>query len=72
MQPISVVDGEPLPACPGELTKADEAWKKLEPSLGELEQKLGQATDATKAKAQDLLKRFAELRDRVKKQPAKK
>ena len=51
---------------------AQEAWNRLEPSLGELEQKLGQATDATRAKAQDLLKRFAELRDRVKNQPAKK
>ena len=51
---------------------AQEAWNKLEPSLGELEQKLGQVTDATKAKAQELLKRFGELRDRVKKQPAKK
>ena len=44
---------------------AQEAWNKLEPSLGELEQKLGQVTDATKARAQDLLKRFGELRDRV-------
>lgn len=51
---------------------AQEAWKKLEPSLGELEQKLGQVNEATKSKAQELLKRFGELRDRVKKQPAKK
>ena len=34
---------------------AQEAWKKLEPSLGDLEQKLNQVTDATKAAAQDLL-----------------
>jgi hypothetical protein len=46
--------------------EAKDAWNKLEPSLGELEQKMGQVTDATKAKAQDLLKRFSELRDRVK------
>ena len=52
--------------------EAREAWKKLEPSLGELEQKMTQATEATKSKAQDLLKRFAELRDRVKKSPTKK
>jgi DNA-directed RNA polymerase alpha subunit len=51
---------------------AQEAWKKLEPSLGELEQKMGQVNEATKSKAQELLKRFGELRDRVKKQPAKK
>ena len=51
---------------------AQEAWKKLEPSLGELEQKMGQVTDATKAKAQELLKRFGELRERVKQQTAKK
>jgi hypothetical protein len=51
---------------------AQEAWKKLEPSLGELEQKMGQVNDATKAKAQELLKRFGELRDRVKKQTPKK
>ena len=51
---------------------AQEAWKKLEPSLGELEQKMGEVTEATKAKAQELLKRFGELRERVKKQPAKK
>jgi chromosome segregation ATPase len=51
---------------------AQEAWKRLEPSLGDLEQKMGQVTDATKAKAQELLKRFNELRERVKKQPAKK
>ena len=51
---------------------AQDAWNKLEPSLGELEQKMGQITDATKGKAQELLKRFSELRDRVKKQPAKK
>jgi hypothetical protein len=51
---------------------AQEAWKKLEPSLGDLEQKLGQVNEATKSKAQELLKRFGELRDRVKKQPAKK
>lgn len=51
---------------------AQEAWKKLEPSLAELEQKMGEVTEATKAKAQELLKRFGELRERVKKQPAKK
>ena len=51
---------------------AQEAWKKLEPSLGDLEQKLGQVNEATKSKAQELLKRFGELRDRVKKQTAKK
>ena len=51
---------------------AQEAWKKLEPSLGDLEQKLNQVTDATKAAAQDLLKRFNELRDRLKKQTPKK
>ena len=51
---------------------AQEAWKKLEPSLGELEQKMGQVTDATKAKAQELLKRFGELRDRVRQQAPKK
>jgi argonaute-like protein implicated in RNA metabolism and viral defense len=46
---------------------AQEAWQKLEPSLGELEEKMGQVTDATKLKAQDLLKRFNELREKVKK-----
>ncbi len=45
---------------------AKDAWKKLEPSLAELEQKMGQVTDASRAKAQELLKRFAELRDRLK------
>ena len=50
---------------------AQDAWQKLEPSLGDLEQKMSQVTDATKGKAQELLKRFAELRDRVK-QSAKK
>jgi hypothetical protein len=50
---------------------AQEAWKKLEPSLGELEQKMGQVTEATKSKAQELLKRVSELRDRVKQQTAK-
>jgi uncharacterized membrane protein YukC len=49
-----------------------EAWKKLEPSLGDLEQKMGQVTEATKAKAQELLKRFGEMRDRLNKQPPKK
>ena len=49
-----------------------EAWRKLEPSLGELEQKMGQVTDATKAKAQELLKRFTDMRERLKKQPPKK
>ena len=51
---------------------AQEAWRKLEPSLGDLEQKMGQVTDATKAKAQELLKRFNEMRDRLKKQPGRK
>lgn len=45
---------------------AQDAWKKLEPGLGELEQKMTQVTEATKSKAQEMLKRFAELRDRVK------
>ena len=49
-----------------------EAWKKLEPGLGDLEQKVTQVSDATKAKAQELLKRFSEVRDRLKKEPAKK
>ena len=51
---------------------AEEAWRNLEPGLSDLEQKMGQVTEATKAKAQDLLKRFGELRERVKKQPPKK
>jgi DNA-directed RNA polymerase alpha subunit len=51
---------------------AQEAWRKLEPSLGDLEQKMGQVTDATKAKAQELLKRFNEMRDRLKKEPGKR
>jgi len=51
---------------------AQEAWRKLEPSLRDLEQKMDQVTDATKAKAQELLKRFNEMRDRLKNQPAKK
>jgi hypothetical protein len=51
---------------------AQDAWNRLEPSLGELEQKMGQVSDATKAKAQELLKRFSELREKVKKQPGKK
>jgi hypothetical protein len=46
--------------------EAKEAWRKLEPSLGEIEQKMGQVTEATRTKAQELLKRFTELRDRVK------
>jgi len=50
---------------------AQEAFKKLEPSLGELEQKMGQVSDATKAKAQELLKRFGEMRDRMKQQAKK-
>jgi argonaute-like protein implicated in RNA metabolism and viral defense len=52
--------------------EAQEAWKKLEPSLGDLEQKMGQVTEATKAKAQELLKHFNELREKVKRQPGKK
>jgi hypothetical protein len=47
-------------------TEAKEAWARLEPTLGEIEQKVGQVTEETKAKAQDLLKRFSELRDRMK------
>ncbi|HTO98417.1 MAG TPA: hypothetical protein VMK66_15315 [Myxococcales bacterium] len=50
---------------------AQEAFKKLEPSLGELEEKMGQVSDATKAKAQELLKRFGEMRDRMKQQAKK-
>jgi septation ring formation regulator EzrA len=50
---------------------AQQAWKKLEPSLGDLEQKMGQVSDATKAKAQELLKRFSEMRDRLKQPPKK-
>jgi small-conductance mechanosensitive channel len=48
-----------------------EAWRKLEPSLGDLEQKMGQVTDATKSKAQELLKRFNDMRDRLKQPPKK-
>ena len=47
-------------------TEAKEAWNRLEPTLGEIEQKMSQVTDETKAKAQELLKRFSELRDRLK------
>jgi len=47
-------------------TEAKEAWNNLEPTLADIEQKMGQMTDETKAKAQDLLKRFGELRDRLK------
>jgi hypothetical protein len=50
---------------------AQEAWKKLEPTLGDLEQKMGQVSEATKAKAQELLKRFNEMRDRLKQPPKK-
>ena len=50
---------------------AQEAWRKLEPSLGDLEQKMGQVTEATKSKAQELLKRFSDLRDRLKQPPKK-
>jgi len=46
--------------------EAKEAWQKLEPSLGEIEQKMGQVTAETKTKAQDLLKRFGQLRDQLK------
>jgi uncharacterized coiled-coil DUF342 family protein len=46
--------------------EAKEAWNNLEPTLGEIEQKMGQMTDETKAKAQELLKRFSQLRDRLK------
>jgi hypothetical protein len=46
--------------------EAKEAWSRLEPTLGEIEQKMGQVTDETKAKAQELLKRFSEIRDRLK------
>ena len=45
---------------------AQEAWKKLEPNLSELEQKVNQVSEATKSKAQEMLKRFSELRDQVK------
>ena len=45
---------------------AQEAWKKLEPNLSELEQKVNQVSEATKSKAQEMLKRFSELRDKVK------
>ena len=50
---------------------AKDAWQKLEPGLAELEQKMGQVTDASRSKAQDLLKRFAQLRDRMKQPKAK-
>jgi len=50
---------------------AKDAWKKLEPGLSELEQKMGQVTDASRSKAQELLKRFAELRERMKQQKPK-
>ncbi|HZR11266.1 MAG TPA: hypothetical protein VFA79_21950 [Myxococcales bacterium] len=50
---------------------AQEAWRKLEPSLGDLEQKMGQVTEATKSKAQELLKRFSDMRDRLKQPPKK-
>ena len=46
--------------------EAKEAWNNLEPTLGEIEQKMGQVTAETKAKAQELLKRLSELRDRLK------
>jgi hypothetical protein len=46
--------------------EAKDAWNNLEPTLGEIEQKMGQVTDETKAKAQELLKRFSELRERLK------
>jgi hypothetical protein len=46
--------------------EAKKAWNKLEPTLGEIEQKMGQVTAETKAKAQELLKRLSELRDRLK------
>ena len=46
--------------------EAKNAWSKLEPTLGEIEQKMGQVTAETKAKAQELLKRLSELRDRLK------
>jgi hypothetical protein len=47
-------------------TEAKAAWNNLEPTLGEIEQKMGQVTEETKAKAQELLKRFSELRERLK------
>ena len=50
---------------------AQDAWKKLEPTLGDLERKMDQVTEATKDKAQELLQRFGELRERMK-PPAKK
>lgn len=50
---------------------AQDAWRKLEPTLGDLEQKMDQVTEATKDKAQELLQRFGELRERMK-QSAKK
>lgn len=46
--------------------EAKEAWNNLEPTLADIERKMGQVTDETKAKAQELLKRFSELRDRLK------
>jgi septation ring formation regulator EzrA len=49
--------------------EAKEAWKKLEPRLGDIEQKMGEVTEATRTKAQELLKRFSELRDRLKSKP---
>jgi hypothetical protein len=47
------------------------AWNNLEPTLSEIEQKMGQVTADTKAKAQELLKRFSDLRDRLKQPKAK-
>ena len=46
--------------------EAKNAWNKLEPTLGEIEQKMGEVTAETKAKAKELLKRLSELRDRLK------
>jgi hypothetical protein len=45
-----------------------EAWdSKLEPELFQLEAKLSDVSDSTRAKARELLKRMTELRDRLKK-----
>jgi uncharacterized coiled-coil DUF342 family protein len=50
-----------------------EAWaNKLEPELFQLETKLGEVSDATRAKARELVKRMTEIRDRLKKLQAER
>ncbi len=50
-----------------------EAWaSKLEPELFQLEAKLGDVSESTRAKARELVKRMTEMRDRLKRLKAER